>query len=165
VNTSWGSRSGGRSVIFVALPCSIPIPIRDCGTITTSKLFWERGELVGESGGFVIKESRQVEDAAAEEFVGNFMPGFESEECGREVPLDRQARLLELNNGIKEVELIFDSLPTVANTIILHSCVIGVILVRGTGERGPFAVAVNAFSFILHRSEVGKLDGRGLQFK
>jgi hypothetical protein len=55
------------------------------------------------------------------------MIGFESEECGREVPLDRQARLLELNNGIEEVELILDSLPTVANTVILHSNVSSVL--------------------------------------
>jgi hypothetical protein len=92
------------------------------------------------------------------------MPGFESEECSREVPLDRQALLLELNNGIKEVELIFDSLPTVANTSILHSSLSSVLLDRGIGIRGQFAIAINARSFSWHRSEVGKLDGRGLQF-
>ena len=61
--------------------------------------------------------------------------------------LDRQARLLELNNGIKEVELIFDSLPTVANASILHGSVSSVLLPRGTGVRGRFVIAINAFSF------------------
>jgi hypothetical protein len=110
VNTSWRSRSGGRSVILVALisstwdtPNIFSTPIHDRGGRTITKGRWERGVLVGEWGVYA-RESWQVEVAAAEEFGGETrIPfGFESEECVGEVPLDnRQACLLELNNEIK----------------------------------------------------------------
>jgi hypothetical protein len=166
VNTSWRSRSGGRSVILVALICRrwvailiiFSTPIHDCGGRTITNTRWERGVLVGEWGGYVARESRQVEVAGAGEFVWGILKphGFESEECVGEVPLDnRQACLLELNNRIKEVELILDSLSTVANTKILHSSISSVLFPRGRGICGKFARAVNACSFSWHRSEVG----------
>ena len=107
MNTSWGSGSGGRSVVLVALPNTVSTPILDCSstwTITNDR--WERGELVGKWGGNIVIRQLVVAVAVEYEGVAWINVVFESAEGGLDVPLDKQACLLELNNGIEEVDLI-----------------------------------------------------------